>query len=866
MSITLKNITAADTISSMVDKINFNFDQLLLNGGGIEGPRGVEGYPGMQGIQGEKGNTGSRGEKGERGVHFHLLDRYGSDESAIEYALEHGLDDTDPEGDEYQDGDMIIALIPVSSNGDANYTDSIWRVEERQDNFYPVNTNIIFSQTTFFEELIVGQTNNTLLRTKFDDSNNKRGIVLNDYNHRILDGSGADPATITDSMINSIIENNIVLVYTEALSQSGSEGSPNCGIVFYKNGETTSELGDFPRINYVISPNAVIDHINYFNIIAPQQGLHLIAKDNIFINSIEGNIVIKSTEETSEISIERNDNKVIISKKEGDINELHLIGDEIFIEKENVSSERWLKIRNKDYSNVNECEIILCKDYTFVQSDGFFSIGKTGVEVQNGENEEEYFDQARINVINGDDPEVDVIAPEIFLGKNPDEETCGNYGIAVKASDIKISSSDSYYDSGTGTDICDTAKIELNTENIHKASVAIHTSYPGVTQISNMSERYIASIINYTDDSFDMSETGTYKDYRVYAAPMGDAITKSGRYNYANMNCYENMNIRNINNMGAVHAGSIIFNGRYGTTDTVYDTLTYDFIRIGNVVHCSFHGIINTNKICARVLPNEVTTINKGNLSDYGETYFKSGNDLLVNWPTSNSISSKLPTYMSAQKQPTTLSDVSTLSLARTTSLSTSKSFLPVMSLVSLNKIYLNLYPPIIKITHSNYGFKTNVSDFVGHLIYSAGGSVYEKELVYNDEITTNSKNSLLKKIPAIAIRDMKNSSTAKVIATGDTSTAFTIAGSSTANTLVEINGYFSYVLHCNSSDMHTKDGSNIGSFATITDANGNIRYTSGNTVAVNPVTIIETPINIGDAPEEEELLPEAPADDFLGL
>ena len=60
MPITLKNITAADTLSSMVDKINFNFDQLILNGGGIEGPRGIKGYPGAEGLQGERGLEGQK--------------------------------------------------------------------------------------------------------------------------------------------------------------------------------------------------------------------------------------------------------------------------------------------------------------------------------------------------------------------------------------------------------------------------------------------------------------------------------------------------------------------------------------------------------------------------------------------------------------------------------------------------------------------------------------------------------------------------------------------------------------------------------------------------------------------------------------
>ena len=53
-NIVIKEILAADTVSDLVDKINFNFDQLLLNGGGPIGPIGVSG---SQGPIGPRGTT-----------------------------------------------------------------------------------------------------------------------------------------------------------------------------------------------------------------------------------------------------------------------------------------------------------------------------------------------------------------------------------------------------------------------------------------------------------------------------------------------------------------------------------------------------------------------------------------------------------------------------------------------------------------------------------------------------------------------------------------------------------------------------------------------------------------------------------------
>jgi hypothetical protein len=55
MPITIQEIIASDTISQLVDKTNFNFDQILLNGGGPAGPAGPIGPTGPAGGRGPKG-------------------------------------------------------------------------------------------------------------------------------------------------------------------------------------------------------------------------------------------------------------------------------------------------------------------------------------------------------------------------------------------------------------------------------------------------------------------------------------------------------------------------------------------------------------------------------------------------------------------------------------------------------------------------------------------------------------------------------------------------------------------------------------------------------------------------------------------
>lgn len=57
MPIVIQDLLASDTLSQAVDKINFNFDQLILNGGGPSGPSGPAGPTGPVGGRGIKGAT-----------------------------------------------------------------------------------------------------------------------------------------------------------------------------------------------------------------------------------------------------------------------------------------------------------------------------------------------------------------------------------------------------------------------------------------------------------------------------------------------------------------------------------------------------------------------------------------------------------------------------------------------------------------------------------------------------------------------------------------------------------------------------------------------------------------------------------------
>lgn len=71
MSINIKEIFQSDNLSLSQDKINYNFDQILANGGGpqgLKGDKGTTGAIGNIGPKGNKGEVGSIGSKGDTGA------------------------------------------------------------------------------------------------------------------------------------------------------------------------------------------------------------------------------------------------------------------------------------------------------------------------------------------------------------------------------------------------------------------------------------------------------------------------------------------------------------------------------------------------------------------------------------------------------------------------------------------------------------------------------------------------------------------------------------------------------------------------------------------------------------------------------
>ena len=72
MAINIKEILhPSDSDIIKFEKINYNFDQIVANGGGPVGPTGAKGAQGEQGdtgLKGEKGDVGAKGDIGATGI------------------------------------------------------------------------------------------------------------------------------------------------------------------------------------------------------------------------------------------------------------------------------------------------------------------------------------------------------------------------------------------------------------------------------------------------------------------------------------------------------------------------------------------------------------------------------------------------------------------------------------------------------------------------------------------------------------------------------------------------------------------------------------------------------------------------------
>jgi len=89
LNLSLKVLYLSDSVEEFYDKVQYNFDQILINGGGEKGSRGDTGPRGWIGATG----SGRKGDKGDKGSRIHYVSSNLVDGSIVSNPL-HKLEDT----------------------------------------------------------------------------------------------------------------------------------------------------------------------------------------------------------------------------------------------------------------------------------------------------------------------------------------------------------------------------------------------------------------------------------------------------------------------------------------------------------------------------------------------------------------------------------------------------------------------------------------------------------------------------------------------------------------------------------------------------------------------------------------------------
>jgi microcystin-dependent protein len=183
--INILNILPGDQQSILVDKVNYNFDQILTAGGGPQGPQGIRGATGAIGPQGVQGPTGPQGLKGARWYVQPTAPASGN----VQYS---------PWG-EPELGDYWL-----SGTSDANPLGIYVYNEVTPGTLGWEFSTVSFNNTSVFTA--VDDLNNTRDRALIHDTefSNKYGLVLSDYG--VISGDtnfNYDPAFVTKFTINA---------------------------------------------------------------------------------------------------------------------------------------------------------------------------------------------------------------------------------------------------------------------------------------------------------------------------------------------------------------------------------------------------------------------------------------------------------------------------------------------------------------------------------------------------------------------------------------------------------------------------------------------------------------------------------------
>jgi len=282
MTINLKQIRVFDTDNIKLDKINYNFDQLIVNGGGPKGAIGVDGPLGAQGYQGAIGVQGDRGVQGVQGADADSAESYWeavpqdlstSANTVATLFAKHPISgnpaDAAVVGAGYLDGDF--AYTNQQGNGLPNYK---WVVNRKQSK---VVSNIRFTSGDVLGNAfdISMNSNGSLYELHLgfiDNQNSQLNFQATEHIIRSTAGSGDNLLKVSniggEIDVDTVFEKPVKFNQLLSVDNSGADVNKvvtaidNTGQIIFK---TATELGGSVKVGTIISilPSIFRDVTNF---------------------------------------------------------------------------------------------------------------------------------------------------------------------------------------------------------------------------------------------------------------------------------------------------------------------------------------------------------------------------------------------------------------------------------------------------------------------------------------------------------------------------------------------------------------------------------------------------------------------------
>jgi hypothetical protein len=270
MAINIQEILhPSDSDAIKFGKINYNFDQILSNGGGPagqKGEKGLQGNVGLTGQKGEKGDTGSTGEKGNTGdsgpwysidmVDYKLLKprRLGLNSSPIIYVGDESFDETFA-----QNGEIALNAKITVKKQTGSFDNFITLIDDTD----PINAKLAL--TSNYDS--VSQYTRFAIQNEFGQSNIEVAINTNRID---LDSTDTTSITAAGLTLKSTGANNLKLEATSGIVDVDANAefkgyvklsdtdplTPDVGMIRYNSTNDTFEgyLSDGGWTEFCIAP------------------------------------------------------------------------------------------------------------------------------------------------------------------------------------------------------------------------------------------------------------------------------------------------------------------------------------------------------------------------------------------------------------------------------------------------------------------------------------------------------------------------------------------------------------------------------------------------------------------------------------